>query len=313
MALVMVIILPSVNAQDCGELVLQVRDLEASSFDEYHQLNDMKQDTLLILYSRERATCPPEVSTISLFTIEFINDFEHVYNLGKKGDHESREAALDAALQLSDDIKAYQNTDLSAESKGVLDSASRALREFLLVQAKVYVTNAEKAPATGVKIYNYKKATQAYSGAGETIEVENLKLKWQAMETTYLRDLDIAGELVARGDNKYAMAKPKLSGNIFSKIDAYILSRSASLDYAEALVYYNYHLEAEKIDMTSEKISEVGKTMVDLRRAITKFFVLSTITLVGLSLYILNRLKSWSGDTYDYSLGNELVVSSSAE
>ncbi len=305
--LVIGLFFPSASAQDCGELVLRVRDLNATSFDEYHQLNDMKQDALLILYSRERATCPEWISSISLFTVRFINDFERVYNLSKNNDGQSRASALENSLKLVDVIQLQQKIGLNAESQSILDSADRALKEVLLVQAKVYVTNAEGISATGEKISNYKRATQAYQGAGETIEAENLRLKWQALERDYLVDLQTAGELISSGDAKYSTAKTMLTGNIFSKIDAYILSRSAFIDYSKAIVYYNFHSESEKIEMASEKIEAATRTMTDLRQIITRYFVLSLISLMGLSLYLLNRLKSWHGDTYDYSLGNEFV------
>jgi len=307
LALLLSFLLPSINAQDCGELVLEVRDLEAPSFDEYHQLNDMKQDTLLILYGRERATCPEEISSISLFTMNFVRGFENASNKTKNMDEEQRAEALEDSLELVEEIKAYSNTDLRIEHQGIIDAADRAIKEFLTVQAKAYVTNAEEATATGKKIYHYKQATKAYYGADETLEAENLKLKWQTLERDYLDDLVSAGELISSGDAKYSKAMPMISGDIIPQIDAYILSRSASIDYSNALVYYTYHLESDKVAITLEKISAVSNSMGELRQVIAKYFALSLITLIGLSLYLLNRLKSWRGDTYDYSLGNELV------
>ncbi|MEE8323132.1 MAG: hypothetical protein V3R57_05880 [Candidatus Bathyarchaeia archaeon] len=281
--------------------------MEAPSFDEYHQLNDMKQDTLLILYGRERATCPEEISSISLFTMNFVHGFENASNKTKNMDGEQRAEALEDSLELVEEIKAYSNTDLRIEHQGIIDAADRAIKEFLTVQAKAYVTNAEEATATGEKIYHYKQATNAYYGADETLEAENLKLKWQTLERDYLDDLVSAGELISSGDTKYSKAMPMISGDIVPQIDAYILSRSASIDYSNALVYYTYHLESDKVAITLEKISVVSNSMGELRQVIAKYFSLSLITLIGLSLYLLNRLKSWRGDTYDYSLGNELV------
>ncbi len=307
LSLILSSLVPLVNAQDCGDLVLQVRDLEALSFDEYHQLNDMKQDTLLILYSRERASCPEDISSISLFTMNFINGFDQAYNRSKIEAEESRAAALDDSLKLVEDIKSYASSGIIVEQQGILDSSDRALNEFLRVQAKAYVTNAEGATATGEKIYYYKQATKAYSGAGATLEAENLKLKWQALERDYLEDLVTAGELISSGDTKYSTATPLASGDIIPQINAYILSRSASIDYSQALVYYEYHTESDKIDITLQKMSTANKTNEELKQIISKYFALSLITLLGLSLYVLNRLKSWYGDTYDYSLGNELV------
>lgn len=307
-------IFPSANAQDCGALVVQVRDLSPSSFNEYPQLNDMKQDVLLILYRRERATCPENIASTSIFTVRFINEFEQAYNLSKNPDPESRDTALENSLKLVEYIRMQGKTVLSAENQNIMDSANRALKEFLLAQAGVYMANVEAASATGEKISNYKKATKAYEGAGETIEAENLRLKWQALEMDYLSDLKTAEQLVSQGDTKFSMAKPMLAGNIFSKAEAYILSRSASIDYTEAQIYYNFHSELEMIAIVSEKISSANNTMADLKQTIRRYFVLSLISLMGLSLYVLNRLKSWHGDAYDYSLGNELVrVSSGAD
>ncbi len=300
-------------AQGCGDLVLEVRDLQSRAFNEYHQLNDMKQDSLLILYGRERDTCPEEVVGIAESTRDFILDFSDAYNLSKSPAEEDRLGALQRSLTLVVSAEGLSGFELGVESEDVASSARQSVQTFLEVQGKAYFTEAEGAEATRDRIRILKLATAAYEAAGENLEAENLRLNWAALEKGYLQDMEKADSEFSSGESKYSRAEGLLVEDIFSRIDAYILGREASMDFSEALVYYRYHWEAERVRETEDRISIAEATMEELKREISQYFFISSLALLGVSMFLVNRLKAWNRDAYDYSLGNELVRVSSDE
>ncbi|MEE8168088.1 MAG: hypothetical protein V3T58_04370 [Candidatus Hydrothermarchaeales archaeon] len=306
-------LIPSVYAQSCGDLVLTVRGLQSPAFDEYYQLNDMKQDALLILYGRERATCPEEVIGLSSSTIEFIEDFSVAYNLSRSEARVDRVDALEKSVKLVGSAAALSRYTLGIEAEDLINSAQQASREFLIIQGKAFLSKAESASATKDKIFNYKQATVAYEAAGETLEAANLRMKWKALEESYSRDMEKADVQFVAGESKYSLAKQLLSRDIFSRIEAYTLTREASIHFEKAAVYYEYHREQEKIRDTVGEISATANTLQELRNNIGLYFAISGIALLGVALFLINRLKAWNNDAYDYNLGNELVQVSTGE
>ncbi len=312
LALLLASLIPQSFAIDCGSLVAELRNLQSKAFDEFPRLNDMKQDALLALYGRERATCPNDLIDLSVSTRDFISDFTAAYNLSKSG-KEDKPKALESSIRLVASAKDFSRFNLGVETDDLKISAQQSIKEFLIIQGKDFAGDAEKSAATRDKIFNLKRATESFEAAGEDLEATALRLNWMSMEEAYVRDMEKADDLYNRGIMLYTDAAKLSPLSIFSKMNAYVLSRESHISLNGALKYYQHHLEDERTAKTQKGISDAEELLEGLRGDIAYYLAVLGMSLIGISLFLLNRLMSWNMDSYDYSLGNELVRVSGVE
>lgn len=286
--------------------------MQSKAFDEFPRLNDMKQDALLALYGRERATCPNDLIDLSISTRDFILNFDAAYNLSKSG-KEGGLKALESSIQLVGSATDFSRFNLGVETDDLKISAIQSIKEFLIIQAKDFASDAEKSASTRDKIFNLKRATEAFEAAGEGLEATALRLNWVSMEKEYVGDMEKADGLYNRGIMLYTDAMKLSSRNIFSRMNAYVLGRESRISLNGALKYYQHHFEDEKTAKTQKGISEVEGLLEGLWKDIAYYFTILGISLIGIALFLLNRLTAWNMDSYDYSLGNELVRVSGVE
>lgn len=303
----LLLLLPPVFAQNCGALGKEVRAVQSDAFDEYPALNDVKQGILLMLYGRSTADCPQGVYDFALMGKEFVLKFDEAYNLSHSNKSDDRLAALNLSYTLMDMATAMlEKTDLGASAQDVAITADNAIVDFLITQGKYNERDGRVANRTRDKIAYYRQATLAYEAADENLLATNTRINWESLEKEYIQDMSIADELYSKGNSKFSSAQ-SLSKDIPSKMTAYANAKEALQLYEEALIYYEYHYESDKIQETQEKISEVKATIDSLRVILILYVFIAAAFLTATALFLLNRLLAWSADTYEYYLGNELI------
>lgn len=305
--LALILLSPPLSAQNCGALGKEVRVIQSDAFDEYPLLNDVKQGILLMLYGRGSTDCPQELYDFAAQGKEFITLFDEAYNLSRSNSSEDRLLALNHSYVL-EDIAASMlgEKDLGASALDIATSARNVLTDFLITQGEVNERDGKLANRTRDKIAYYRQATLAYEAADENILAANTRLNWNALEKEYTKDMEIAGEMSSEAESKLEEAK-SISGAAPSKMRAYVNAMEALELYEGALLYYVKHQESEKIQETHGKITEVREVMDSLRSALLLYFLVLTLSLVAVALFLLNRLLAWNADTYEYYLGNELI------
>jgi hypothetical protein len=302
------LILPSIYAQTCSDIVLEIRGIASPAFTEYPLLNDVKQDILLILYGRERGFCPQYVVDFSIASRDFILKFDRAYALAKSEVSEDHIAAVNIAKELKKDVSSLHEMkkNFGVEAEDLANSAEELIREFLIVQAETYAREAESSDVTRKKISFYKEASVAYQAAGESLEAASNKIKQVALEEKYKIDMKKADELYSMALNEYEKSL-RLLGGVLSKVNGYKLNRDAKIKLKEAKAIYSYHREKEKIIKTEKTLSDVEKMLEELRKELSFYFGCIAVFLVIFSTFLINRLRAWDKDTYDYYLGNELI------
>jgi len=299
------------NGGDCGKLIQDIRGLGLTAFNEFPSLKDIQQNMLLILYARERATCPSEIVQFSTATQRFLTDFESVYvessSLNASGALISAEriGSLEGdAASLSD---LQKDLDM-VEAEGIAVSAKEVLIEFLTLKGEDSLRFAEDTLVTREKIGYYTQASIVYSAAGEALASTNARIMAESLDRVYKEDMTEADALYSRGSSDYKKSIELLGGSIFSKVDAYVLIRSALINFRGAERHYSYHLESEKLLRTEESISGAEEVKRELRNEIALYFSVMATLLVTTSSFLIHRLKEWNQDSTDSSLGNELIM-----
>jgi hypothetical protein len=305
-AAILIAIPGSAHAQNCGAAGKEIRALQSDAFDDFPALNDVKQGILLMLYGRGSADCPEELYAFAMAGKDFLITFDEAYSLGQSNMTENRSASLDKAKVLRDIVVEMEKQDLGASAIDVATSADAALINFLLAQGSLNEREGGLAIRTRDKIAHYRLATLAYEAADENILAANTRLKWKSLEAEYNADMERADRLFDEAERLMESAH-QLSGSIPTKIDAYVDAMEALELYSAALGYYKIHNEEEKIQVAEERIAAAERTLAALRGVLILYFTVLTVLLIGVSMYLLNRLLAWREDTYEYYLGNELI------
>lgn len=296
---------------DCGKVIKDMRALSLTAFSEFPKLKDIQQNMLLILYARERKTCPRDIVEFTTATHKFLADFESVYAEAASTNASSYAIGAEEVVALKEDTVSLATLEKGlgmVETEDIADSAHEVLIEFLRLKGEDYVRMAENTPVTREKIGYYTRASILYDAGGEALSSTNAEIMADSLERVYTEDLQEADDLYSKGSSDYKRGIELLSGSIFSKVDAYVLSRSALINFQGADQHYRYHREGEKLMMAEENISSAKETMRELRNEIALYFSVASLLLITLSSFLIHRLKEWSQDSTDSSLGNELIA-----
>jgi adenosine deaminase len=187
------------------------------------------------------------------------------------------------------------------------------VEDFLVLQAGAYAKEAETTEVTVRKIQFYKVAALAYASAGNSLESSNNDIKAGVLEEKYDEEMKYANALHSKANEEYRASKSLVGGDVFSKVSAYVLSRSALLNYKEAKVYFSYHHETGKITQVENMVDEVNLTRQGLIKELVIYFGGVSIFLAALAVFMVHRINIWKRDSYDHLLGNELVQVSKNE
>jgi hypothetical protein len=268
-----------------------------------------------MMYGRERGNCPQDVLEFAESTRTFITDFDEAYIYANSDLSEDTLKAVELTRTLkteADSLSTFEGT-FGVEGDDLISSAQQAVDDFLILQADAYAREADSTEVTVRKIQFYKVAALAYESAGNSLESFNNNIKANVLEERYNEDMKHANSLYAKANEEYKTSKSLESGNVFSKVNAYVLSRDALLNFEEAKVYFSYHHETEKIINIENLMEEVKKTKQALMQELAIYFGGSGIFLGALAVFMLHRINLWKRDSYDHLLGNELVQVSKNE
>jgi hypothetical protein len=265
---------PGVHAQSCTDITKEIRSMNTNAFTDYPRLNDVKQDILLIMYGRERGNCPENIVEFAELTRGFIMDFDAAYILANSDLSEDHLKAVELTRTLKTEAEALSNFKgtFGVEGDDLITSAQQVVEDFLILQAGTYAKEAGATEVTVRKIQFYRVASLAYESAGNSLESSNNAIKASVLEEKYNEDMAYANGLNAEAEEEYEASKSLKSGNVFSKVNAYVLSRSAHLNFEEAGVYFGYHHETEKITRVENMIDEVKLTKQELVKELVIYF-----------------------------------------
>ena len=312
---VVLCLFPGVHAQSCTDITMEIRNINTNAFTDYPLLNDVKQDILLMMYGRERGNCPQDIVDFADLTKGFITDFDEAYVYANSDLSEDNLKAVELTRTLKSEasnLSTFKGV-FGVEGDDLITSARQAVDDFLILQADTYAKEAAATDVTVRKIQFYKVAALAYESAGNSLESSNNDIKASVLEEKYNKDMEYANALHKKADEEYEVSKSLKGGDVFSKVSAYVLSRSAHLNFEEAGVYFGYHHETEKITKIENMVEEVKLTMETLVKELAIYFGGIAIFLSVLAAFMLNRTNVWKRDSYDHLLGNELVQVSDSE
>jgi hypothetical protein len=304
-----------VHAQDCNEIIRELRETTTEAFNEYPQLNDVKQDTLLIFYSRERGTCPEDLYSLGVLSKSFIEKFDLVYRLSRSANPEDNDRAVEMAGELKDDTETITSkaAPFGVEAEDLANSAGQATSALLTNLGSYYAREGEKTDETRKMISYYRQASLAYSLAGSELESASYRIKKESLEQVYTKDMEKADSLFSEAEVKYDRATPLRENGFFSRVAAYKLLRESQIMVEEALEIYQYHNERELVERSNAALFDLQRAKRFLTYQLVIYFTVICVVVTGISFYVITVLKTWNNDSLDYSLGNELVQVRSGE
>lgn len=303
-------VFPVVIAESCNDIADEIRSVNSPAFDRYEELNDIKQDILLIIYSMDRAQCDAEKIGLAGISRDYILDFDRAFMESISNSTPARLQALNTSLILKNYISELDNLNDSgqkSEERDLINSARVVYTNFLLDQAEVFSSDALNSTETREKIVLLYGASMAYSRSGESLDSLNMGTKAQLLEGRYLEDRNEAEGHISILKSSYDNAWTSREKGSIGKIEAYVLAREASINGREALEIYSYHGEKDKIDDINSQLSAVEELKNSLLMNILVIFFGLFIVLSSFTVYFLYRIKQWIFDTRDMTLGNDII------
>lgn len=301
------LLIPPVYAQDCSSLLAEVRGFTSPAFAAYPELRQVKQDALLLLYSRERAACGDELLGFASSSLEYLKAMDEAYFLVSGAEIESQREGMARAIAADRFISAMRSSGagLGIIAQDAVTGAEQGRESFLLSRAMSFEGRAEKAESTKVKLANLEMAIAGYEAA-DAIQAKSLKVRKQALEEKYITDMVAAQGYLS--DARALLGRAEELGSSFPGfVDAYTLTREARMNLARAEELYKLHHERGKLAEIEEVSATTEEIYSSTRKKILLLFGVVSLALTSLSVYIHSRILRWERDTYECYLGNELV------
>lgn len=298
------IIVSHVSAED---ILNEFRNLNLEASITYPEVDDIKQNILIMLYTMERKDLSQDTITFVSQTRDFLVKFNEIYLANKRGDLKAKETAIKDCANLR--AKIPKNPRYIEEINAV-EGTNALINKFICDNALFFENIGNNESATRKKISYYKNATYAYTVCGEVILGTSLKILTDKIEKKYNEDMAKAEGLVNRGLSELDLnitVENVENASMSKKIDAIVKFSSARGKFGDAIAIYKSHNEDELANMCKEKIDEIDKIMPILQSSVFGFLFVISLSFFLVVTYLFLRINEWKEAMYDVSLGDEIL------
>ncbi len=301
------LLLPAAEAQDCTSVLTELRGFTSPLFASHSEFVQVKQDVLLLLYSRERAVCSTALTNFASRTLEYLKTMDASFVLLSSSETEKHREGVERAIEAEGIILEMESlaAELGPVAGDAVFAAEQGRRSLLLASGMFFERRAEEAKSTRERLELLELAILSY-GAADALQAKNLAVRRQNLEERYTSDMEKASRYLDSAVSGLRIAEG-LSTSFPGFIDAYGLARDAIAELRRAQEIYALHSEKEKLIQVEESLSRAREIYSVTRNRILLLFGVLSAVLTSLAVYIQSRILSWEKDSYDCSLGNELV------
>lgn len=286
----------------CADIVSEIRNLNSEAATEYPEVDDIKQDVLLLLYTMDRNKIPDQVKNFSMATKDFIEEFNAIYLLSRKGGIKEKREAIKKCVELRNKIpKADENYLQESDASSC---AKTLIKKFIHDEGVWFENLANNENMTRLKIIYFRDSSYAYSESGDVIKAEIIKISADTLEAKYYRDMEKANSLYSEGKN--LMFNLSDNSTMIDKINAVVSFNSALRKYEESKRIYDYHHESDYSNKTNTEILKIKSILPSLEEETRNFFIILAGVFAAALIFLFERINEWKKAMYDVSLGEEL-------
>jgi len=296
-----------VYSEGCRDDLIKLRSFDLEVFSDYSQAALIRDDALLLLYSSERTECNQEILDFNKLVISYLTKFNTAYRNAISG---NSEVALETEISMEKEIMEMKrlSKNLGDIAREIVMAAEESRTAFLEDLAIDHENKAENSLSTREKLRNYDIAIKAYESSDNYIEASGIKVKRDIINNKYIKDMKEAENYEVKAIN--SLKEAESAENI---IDAYIKVRESKINFEKAALLYERHSENSKISLVNRGIEKCNSILSKTRNRILVTYILLSIIVTLISLYTLNIILRWNGDSYDCYLGNELLKADKSE
>ncbi len=300
------------NISDAGaenaDIVSDLRNLNPEAGLEYSEVDDIKQDVLIMLYTTERKNLSQDMQIFASETKNFLVEFNKIYLNGKRGDLNAKEIAIRDCANLRAQIP--KNPKYIEEIDAV-ESANVLLNKFIYDTAMFFENLGNTDDVTRKKISYYRNASLGYELCEEAVLATSLKVSADETEKKYNKDMIKAMMLMNDGLSELNLTNIT-TGNVENasmseKIEVIVKFGSAREQFSDASAIYKSHNEYELANKCKEKTDEIDKIMLALQGSAFSFLFLIASSFLLVVTYLFLRIAEWKKAMYDVSLGDEIL------
>ncbi|MDI6730301.1 MAG: hypothetical protein QMD06_02010 [Candidatus Altarchaeum sp.] len=294
------------NVSAENDTLNDLRNLNLEAGVTYPEVNDIKQNVLIMLYTTKRKNLTHDMEIFASETKFFLVKFNEIYLSDKRGDLNAKEQAINDCVNLRAVIP--KNPKYIEEIYAV-ESANNLINKFIYDDALFFENQGNNENVTKKKISYYKNATYAYSLCGEVVLSTSLKVSIDETEKRYSKDMTKANELVKNGLSELNLINITnvADMSMSEKIDAIVKFGSARGKFSDASAIYKSHNEYELTNDCKEKTDEIDKIIPILQHDTLGFLFLVSLAFFLVVTYLFLRITEWKNAMYDVSLGNEIL------
>jgi len=302
--LVLLVLLVILSTEVEADIVSDIKNINSDAAIEYPEADDIKQDLLLLLYSMDRTKIPEDVRQFSLKMKDFLDEFNKIYLLSRKGNATEKGEAIKKIVLLKTlvpkaDEKYLPESDASVCAKNMLE-------KFVGDEAAWFENKANNEKNTYIRIKYYWNASYAYGESGNNIKKEQIKILAANLEAKYKKDMEEAYSAYSEGERLMQSYNLSNSSTIIDKINTAVAYNQVLNKYSLAKEIYDYHGEEDKSNKVKEQINELKQILPILYGEAGNFLIVFLIVLSSIIVFLFERINEWKKAMYDVSLGEEV-------
>ncbi len=288
--------------------VSELRGFDTSKFSDYPEIGGIRQNLILAYYSQGKENLAVGFPEFSDASLEFMKRFSDAHSLSSTENPDSL-LKLPEAVRLASEAQAKMESlskDSAPLSKFSAYLARSALERYTSTEAEKLKSLADSEQQTRKKLTYYEAAAGVFESSGTGVRAAEMKATYESIRASYEADMESADAIFLEA-GPVCNQSVKTSGDWFG-LPAYANLRRCTGELGIARRAYVSHLEYERIAALDSQLAVGEKTLGELSGRVVWFFVFLMLIFLALNALVVSRVREWFGDTYDMSLGSEVLM-----
>ncbi len=285
----------------------EIREFPSDRYSDYSEIEEIQQNIMLSFYSIGKKNLPPSFPYFAEASLVFMNRFGEAHELSSSGSTDDLLILPERVNVLSSSLRSMEalEKDEVPLSKHTTYLARSLLKAYVSDQANKLQNLAESEARTKRKLEYYKAGSELFEYSENKIRAAEMKVTYDSIKAVYDLDMNTADTLLAQASKK--CSDSMLKSNELFGLSTYAGLRECKGNLLEARNTYVSHLENEKLHQVDSQVSIADNEMQNLSGGLMGFFLVGSFLFISFNITLIWRLRKWYDDSYDVSLGSEVL------
>ncbi len=287
--------------------ISQIRNFDAGNFSGYPGIAGIRQNVMLSYYSQGKDNQVPGFQEFAAASLDFMQRFKEAQASSLSENPETLQNLSTAAGLASASLDNLESTakDSIPLSKFSAYLARSAFEDYASAEAERLKGAGDAEPQTKKKLAYYGAASSLYSYSGENVKASEVRAQHSELQSSYVSEMQRADSL---SEGSWSQCSVAMRGEMeWFGLPSYASLRQCISGLVEAREIYVANLEEERIKAVDMRLYEAEGAQASLSQAVWEFFASLVVIFLALNALVVSRVRTWSDDSYDSSLGSEVL------